>query len=421
MLITFLFAATHDYLPALSVASSTQDIEHAEHRDRRAPKKKNRVSAHLDVAAEAEEEEDAEPTAPEASVSGSPPHESKIRQISQGVEDMTWKNMPKHPTPQPDERKDDLKENGDVDHAHDLMDTTHDGPEKPESAPPHARVIEPEAEKADTEKGAGTSAAPPPLHEANPPVVLDDAGADEYAGGADLAEVPPPDEKEGSPASVHLMPVEPPRAVVADRQEDDEKLLAPSTPPRRDAPIPMVISPLPVPSGRRDVTFKLVSRRGSDSSDSIDGEKDKGLKRKMGDRTVSETKMPPELAKNGIALHPTAAKRPRDDPDADENPRQTKRPTPPPDEDGEADESSQTPTQYATGTSPSTPASKIVSFILILSWSDYLRLSRVASPLMRPPAHLSRPSRARAYFPPSLLHGQAPALRRSRLAHQVPR
>ena len=64
------------------------DPEHAETKERRAPAKKNRTSDTKLEATQEEAEDDAPPT-------GSPPHETKIRQISQGVEDITWQNMKK--------------------------------------------------------------------------------------------------------------------------------------------------------------------------------------------------------------------------------------------------------------------------------------------------------------------------------------
>jgi Ran-binding protein 3 len=71
----------------------------------------------------------------------------------------------------------------------------------------------------------------------------------------------------------------------------------------------------------------LPSRRDSDSDS---GEKEKGLKRKFVERGSSAG--PPE---NGDEPKAPAEplKRLRDDPDKDENPRETKRPSPPPEKD----------------------------------------------------------------------------------------
>ena len=284
---------------------------HSETKDRRKPAKKNRVSVQLDAATEEDEPEGEDggenaTAAADESMSGSPPHETKIRQISQGVEDITWQNMPRHPTPEP--------EHADSGTKHEPMDTEHDA-EAPHEALPAAKT-------ADT---------PLVVPGENPPVVMDDAGADEHSGGADPAEVPP-DAQDDEP------PQQP-------STTDHEEKKAPSTPPPREAS-PMYVSPLP--------DTKL--RRGSDSST-----EEKGLKRKMGDRTVSDAKEPPELVENGEVKAATAAKRPRDDPDADDNPRQSKRPTPPPDEEKKAETESEAATQETSEDSPSTSSAKSVS------------------------------------------------------------
>ncbi|TFY74209.1 hypothetical protein EWM64_g9802, partial [Hericium alpestre] len=69
----------------------TDDLEaDSDHprRDARTPAKKNRTQ----LGVTHEEDGDTEDDAP---VSGSPPHETKMRQISQGVEDINWKNRHK--------------------------------------------------------------------------------------------------------------------------------------------------------------------------------------------------------------------------------------------------------------------------------------------------------------------------------------
>lgn len=65
-------------------------------------------------------------------------------------------------------------------------------------------------------------------------------------------------------------------------------------------------------------------------SDSDSGEKEKGLKRKYLERGSSTG--PPENG-DGTTAPAEPLKRPRDDPDKDENPRETKRPSPPPEKD----------------------------------------------------------------------------------------
>jgi len=77
------------------------------------------------------------------------------------------------------------------------------------------------------------------------------------------------------------------------------------------------------------------SRRGSDSS----VEQEKGLKRKLGDRAVSESreaecvgkKAPKKDVADAATTCAAGAKRARDEDDKDPNPKEAKRPSPPPD------------------------------------------------------------------------------------------
>lgn len=235
------------------------------------------MSAQLDTTAELEEGGDSAPASTQ-SLSGSPPHESKMRQISQGVEDLTWQNMPKQSTPelddQPQPEAEQDQDSSAVEGQHEPMDAEN--------------VSDNQQESDDGQQEAqGETVIPPSLRGENPPLIVDNDGADEHAGEADPAAAPP----------------------VAQPEE-------PSTPPPRSTS-PMLTSPQRnVPSASAST-----SRRGSDSS----MDQEKGLKRKLADRTTTEHQT---LAENGITL---ATKRPRDDPDKDENPREPKRPTPPPD------------------------------------------------------------------------------------------
>ncbi len=259
-------------------------------KDHRAPAKKNRISAQLDVTQEEEEQNgEAAPTsADDQGMSSSPPTESKIRQISQGVEDISWKNQPKPATPGPEDQ--------------------HPEPGTEQHAPMDAE----ESTTVDAEEPV----VPPLMRGENPPLVIDNAGEDEHAGEADPAEVPPdaqPDEVAPS-AAQHEQATPPPDSIMHSPKKDGISL----------------------------------SRQGSDEN--LDSEKT--LKRKLGDRTVSERKVP----EDHVDLKPAAtaaAKRPRDD-DTDENPRETKRPTPPPDEELQAGPSStsrsQTPPNSSTQT-----------------------------------------------------------------------
>lgn len=111
-------------------ASIDVETGHPDTKDRRTPAKKNRVSAQLDATEEEEEGGDnALGLVPE--VSGSPRTENKIRQISQGVEDITWQNMAKGASPAP-EKEDDQQEDMDTEHdqhpQHDAQEDSLDVP-----------------------------------------------------------------------------------------------------------------------------------------------------------------------------------------------------------------------------------------------------------------------------------------------------
>ncbi|GJE93876.1 hypothetical protein PsYK624_100410 [Phanerochaete sordida] len=255
-------------------ASIDAEAVHVEAKDRRTPAKKNRVSAQLDATEEEDEAADA-PTAFEPEQSGgSPRHESKlIRQISQGVEDLTWQNMPKQPSPPPEAVKSVAEELPDHQMA---TEETQDDNQEPVTLPPLMRGE-------------------------NPPMALDGDGEDEHAGEADPAEVPP----------------------VAQHDDPTPVENIVSTPPRNS----------PSPPGPPESPEKGISRRASNES----MEQEKGLKRKLVDRTISDRKVPDEVSDEQDAKKAPASKRPRDEPDEDVNPRETKRPTPPPDEEMKKD------------------------------------------------------------------------------------
>ena len=78
-------------------------------------------------------------------------------------------------------------------------------------------------------------------------------------------------------------------------------------------------------------------RRDSDS------DQEKGLKRKLGDRSVSEALVPGDTLGSTGVVAVGAIKRPRDDPEDDPNTREKKRPTPPPDEDERQEKTPSTP------------------------------------------------------------------------------
>ena len=188
------------------------------------------------------------------SVSGSPPHETKMRQISEGVHGI------------------EMKKTDQADDDHVVTSTpfpTTEDAEDDDKPPPD--LVEPRA-------------TPP-----NDPAAPDVAQSETSASGAEPSAV-----NDEPPA-----PLDRPKRASADYL-------------------------LPFPS----------SRRGSDSS----GEQEKGLKRKFGDRAVSESREAECIGKKASKKDVTDAattsaagtKRTRDEEDKDQNPKEAKRPSPPP-------------------------------------------------------------------------------------------
>lgn len=97
----------------------------------------------------------------------------------------------------------------------------------------------------------------------------------------------------------------------------------------------------------QDIASSLPHTRRTSESD--DSEPDKGLKRKLADRAAS---LGPESGPSMITPTTETAKRPRDDPDQDDNPRVSKRPSPPPEQNKES--------PPAPVSAPETPAPKLV-------------------------------------------------------------
>ncbi|KAI8985761.1 hypothetical protein BD414DRAFT_462414 [Trametes punicea] len=273
--------------------ATTVDVESggSEGKDRRAPAKKNRTSA---GALEATQEEPEE----EASGNGSPPHETKIRQISQGVEDITWQNMRKDT---PREREQTMDE--------DTAGATQDEPTPSKAVAVSTLVDQPEDTSRDNVKADAPQDAqvPPLLRGENPPIVDEMPGDVDDTGAAAGAEQPPDSHVPGAPepSTVQSSAFASGSALTSTSPE-----IQPSQTPR-------------LPPQRRD----------------SDSDPEKGLKRKLGDRTVSERLLPGEAVPGWSGTPPVGAtKRPRDDPEADPNTREKKRPTPPPDEDEKKEE-----------------------------------------------------------------------------------
>ncbi|KDQ61833.1 hypothetical protein JAAARDRAFT_31318 [Jaapia argillacea MUCL 33604] len=113
-----------------------------------------------------------------------------------------------------------------------------------------------------------------------------------------------------------------------------------------------------------------LSRRASQSDSDVD--QDKKLKRKLGDRAVSQE--PADLAriKRNSAVDPlSTTKRPREDAEKDDNPRETKRPSPPPPEAPKEMETVEDVKQVAEPVvSQQAPAPKLSGFMAYASTSS---------------------------------------------------
>jgi hypothetical protein len=157
------------------------------------------------------------------------------------------------------------------------------------------------------------------------------------SGVAASAPFPATEDDAGEDKSVNR---EEPPATVADSVISDPDLAQPETTPSVVEP-PAVVEDPPAPldrTKRASVDYLLPfpgTRRGSDSS----VEQEKGLKRKLGDRAVSESREAESVGKKASKKDVTDAattcavgtKRARDEEDKDPNPKEAKRPSPPPD------------------------------------------------------------------------------------------
>lgn len=228
-------------------------------------------------------------------MSCSPPTESKIRQISQGVEDMTWKHIQKDSTSDRDHDMDAPESRADHQTATEVSDTHEEG-----QGAQRGDDLEEEPIKAKAAGGDEIAVPPVLLQGENPPQVTDGAGEDEHAGQADPAEVPP------------------------DAQPSDPVPRSGNPEVHPEVSATSAIQPTSASSSQPH------SRRSSES----EAEAEKGVKRKLRDRTVSERLIPGEVEEDTNATVPKTGvtKRQRDDADTDASPRLTKRPTPPPEE-----------------------------------------------------------------------------------------
>ncbi|EAU90388.2 hypothetical protein CC1G_00772 [Coprinopsis cinerea okayama7 len=261
-------------------------------KDSRTPAKKNRRYLSTTV-----EEEDGGTRSRSNSVtppmSVSPPHEMKIkvRQISQGVEDLTWRNM----VPPQDPKDEDMP----------AAEGEEDGKQI------ETGDSEEQQQQGDAENG-GQKAQAHREHDAtsgSPPSVNGPS-----SHGADAKT-----DKDG--------------AVSGATTHDDRDASRSRTPDLQAAPDVIPAQPVKATAGAAAIGGRDAAAQGDSSSSRLrayseSGEK--GVKRKFLERGTSQG--PPEagVEENKESSGGEALKRPRDEADKDDNPRETKRPSPPP-------------------------------------------------------------------------------------------
>ncbi|KAI1789660.1 hypothetical protein LXA43DRAFT_552771 [Ganoderma leucocontextum] len=276
--------------PATPHASTLDiDSERPDPKERRTPAKKNRTSDSVLEAPQEQAEDDDK-------LNGSPPHETKIRQISQGVEDITWQNINKDASPDLQLASNDTNP---ATEPETNMETVTDAQLQSVELDEVSLPVDTNPQSDDQREVV----LPPLMRGENPPILDHTAGLEEDTGAAAGAEHPPDSHGAGAPdPSTESTSLDHSRRTIPDAPR------LPST-----------------------------HRRDSDS------DQEKGLKRKLCDRTVSEALVPGDIpgGNDVAAVGPT--KRPRDDPEADPNTREKKRPTPPPDENEKQEKTSSTP------------------------------------------------------------------------------
>ncbi|KAI0079411.1 hypothetical protein K474DRAFT_1770318 [Panus rudis PR-1116 ss-1] len=299
--------------PATPQATSTDIDGTSESRDKdRKLYKKNRVSGQLDVTQEEDDivlpDDESKPgsgagsqthtpssslprgirTPPKqqggagnvdmAAISCSPPIETKVRMISRGVEDLTWRNIQG------------------ANEGKDALSAVANGSGE-EQQHEHAEEMEHEPTPAPEPKGQNDEITIPVPLGPNPPIADDEiAGEDEHAGVADPGEVPAnaqPELRESTPVTASTQ---------ASQLEKTDIKSEPTPPPqasgsqpasRRSSPPPApshvsTRKPSPPLSGKRSLP---PSRRQSQSEEP-DSDARAGMKRKLGDRTVSDRHVP---------------------------------------------------------------------------------------------------------------------------------
>ncbi|KAH7914579.1 hypothetical protein BJ138DRAFT_1123349 [Hygrophoropsis aurantiaca] len=253
-------------------------------------------------------------------VSSSPPHEIKVRQISQGVEDISWR----HPLTQD-------KDSQDTEQEYDDQDT-------------NTAIVIPEDSATDKDDSTQLTDVDVPIGS-----VDIDVSASDMDTRLPLTRTTTIDSNVGAADGN------------ADVDFDEALDTAPSLPH---------------------------TRRTSDSDGSGASEQDKGLKRKLADRGTSQG---PENGPSTSTKPITEpAKRPREHADADDNPREAKRPSPPPED------------KVGTPATPApAPAPKLGGFMAYASTASPFAAVKGQNIFTGSPATHKKPSPGPSGFPSS--------------------
>lgn len=283
-----------------------------------------------------------------AGTSGSPPHETKIKQISRGVEDLTWKSFqrtsssggvgeqlpgeinqegeenrplvpPRSPSsPRPEEEQDQggeqeqtrlARQDTEVEMDHDATSApTSALPSDKEEAGSSISSISPTVEMSHkTEEGP----IAPVVKGVNPPLVEDPAiGVDEHGDEADPTQVPPSATTVTTSSSARPTSL-PIRPASQDQNQEQEEEDPPTSKSESESTSPSF--PFPVSRGvSGDTDDNDRKRRKSPPSVTLSSSGEGGIKRKLGDRTVSERGVPEERKRAGKRASPPLEERDED-------------------------------------------------------------------------------------------------------------
>ncbi|CAL1714112.1 unnamed protein product [Somion occarium] len=228
-----------------------------------------------------------------AAVSSSPPIETKVKMISRGVEDISWKGVQGHPS---------STDGGDVVLSEAQQQTppgSEDGGHEQMDHEPTPAISEREleddksVEEALVEQGFTISVPLGP----NPPEVEDiSAGEDEHSGEADPAEIPSegqPERRSATPPPSNDEPAA--SAESKDAKDVENQPQSQITPPTLPSPPRSTSSASSVePTSRKPSPPPVTARKRSPPlAEETPGEVHMaGMKRKLGDRTVSDRHVP---------------------------------------------------------------------------------------------------------------------------------